>query len=441
MINYETILSTADNKLTLMKWLQKVEDALKNASLESVTASQPTSTTLVLTFHFADGTSLESPSIVLPKGPKGDPGQSVRILQSAEACTELGDGYIDGNGHLQVLSSLSPRTFTDVGLVRGPQGEQGEQGPKGDKGDTGPAGPQGPQGPQGVPGESMHIDAALSLASENPVQNKVITAAVNGINTSINGINTSIIELQGTSLNNDEKEFVSSQYNKTLNLWDEVWEVGGISDTTGGNIAGQRIRSKNYIAVKPNTNYYFLDPTNNESIRVFFYDENHGFIDFSSWFSGVLQTPQNCRYVRFQMAISYGITYNNDIMVCEGSTPLPYQPFNGRIMHEIDCQGVMLWENGTPDAALLPVTLNFDSSRYKYLVIEMKPLISNTYSRQYLKCRNMTGYVYLSESSAGTNYDREIYITAGTGAEIRGGYIDATASNDACIITAIYGIE
>lgn len=174
MINYETILSTADNKLTLMKWLQKVEDALKNASLESVTASQPTATTLVLTFHFADGTTLVSPSIVLPRGPQGPAGQSVRILASAADCTELGDGYIDANGHLQVLSALSPRTFTDVGLVRGPQGEQGEQGPQGPKGDTGATGPQGPQGPVGPQGPSQPVDAALSATSTNPVQNKVI---------------------------------------------------------------------------------------------------------------------------------------------------------------------------------------------------------------------------------------------------------------------------
>lgn len=210
MINYETILSTADDKLTLMKWLQKVEGALKNASLESVTASQPTTTTLVLTFHFADGTTLESPSIFLPRGPEGPAGQSVRILPSAADCTELGDGYIDGNGHLQVLSSLSPRTFTDVGLVRGPQGEEGPQGEKGDKGDTGATGPAGPQGPVGPQGPSQPVDAALSSTSTNPVQNKVIkgeldfmanaiaslTGRVDGIDDTLGEIGT--LEYNGT---------------------------------------------------------------------------------------------------------------------------------------------------------------------------------------------------------------------------------------------------
>ena len=188
MINYETILSNYDNKLTLMQWLNKVEDALKGGSLESVSLSQPTATTAVLTFHFADGTSLDSPSLVLPQGPqgpqgvqgvqgeegpqgpqgpqgetgpqgpKGDDGSSVRILPDAQSCEQLGDGYIDASGYLQVLTSLDPRTFTNAGLIRGPQGPQGPQGetgatgPQGPQGETGATGPQGPAGTNGTDG-------------------------------------------------------------------------------------------------------------------------------------------------------------------------------------------------------------------------------------------------------------------------------------------------
>ena len=95
-----------------------------------------------------------------PQGPKGDDGTSVRILPSAQDCVNLGDGYLDNSGHLQVLSNLSPRTFTDVGEIRGPQGPQGPQGIQGiqgiqgETGATGETGPQGPQGPQGIQGET-----------------------------------------------------------------------------------------------------------------------------------------------------------------------------------------------------------------------------------------------------------------------------------------------
>ena len=71
MININTILSTFDEKGTLLKWLKATNDALKNASLKSVEAVQPTATSLQLKFIFADDSSLLSPPITLPKGDAG----------------------------------------------------------------------------------------------------------------------------------------------------------------------------------------------------------------------------------------------------------------------------------------------------------------------------------------------------------------------------------
>lgn len=71
MININTILSTFDDQGTLLKWLKTTNDALKNASLKSVEAIQPTATTLQLKFIFADDSSLLSPPITLPKGEPG----------------------------------------------------------------------------------------------------------------------------------------------------------------------------------------------------------------------------------------------------------------------------------------------------------------------------------------------------------------------------------
>lgn len=67
MININSILSTFDERGTLLKWLKTTNDALKNASLKSVEAVQPTATTLQLKFIFADDSSLLSPTITLPK--------------------------------------------------------------------------------------------------------------------------------------------------------------------------------------------------------------------------------------------------------------------------------------------------------------------------------------------------------------------------------------
>ena len=186
MINYETILSSFDDKMTLMQWLKKVEEALKDGGLSSVTLSQPASDKAILHFVFADGSEVDSPVIDLPAGPQGiqgpqglqgiqgpagpqgpqgpkgedgEDGSSVRILPNAEACTQLGDGYIDSLGYLQVLTNLDPRTFTESGLIRGPQGPQGPQGIQGPQGEQGPQGVQGPQGLQGPQGEKGETGA------------------------------------------------------------------------------------------------------------------------------------------------------------------------------------------------------------------------------------------------------------------------------------------
>ena len=69
-----------------------------------------------------------------PRGGDGKPGKdgtSVTVKSSESECTVLGDGYIDANGHLQILISLDPKYFKDVGEIRGPQGLTGPTGPSG----------------------------------------------------------------------------------------------------------------------------------------------------------------------------------------------------------------------------------------------------------------------------------------------------------------------
>ena len=65
MIN--TILSSFDEEGTLLKWLKKTEDALKNASLKTVEAVTNDDTSFKLKFVFADDTFLLSPAITIPK--------------------------------------------------------------------------------------------------------------------------------------------------------------------------------------------------------------------------------------------------------------------------------------------------------------------------------------------------------------------------------------
>lgn len=82
MINKNTILSAFDDKGTLLKWLKKVEKALKESVLTSVEVIKVTDTRAIIKFIFADSTSITTPEFTLPKGEKGDKGDGLELLSS-----------------------------------------------------------------------------------------------------------------------------------------------------------------------------------------------------------------------------------------------------------------------------------------------------------------------------------------------------------------------
>lgn len=68
LLNYETILSSYDDKLTLMQWLKKVEAALNNAAAVAFNVNKRGDATLTFSIVFEDGSELESGPIVLQQG-------------------------------------------------------------------------------------------------------------------------------------------------------------------------------------------------------------------------------------------------------------------------------------------------------------------------------------------------------------------------------------
>jgi len=68
MLNYETLLSSYDDKLTLLQWLKKIEAALKDASAVSFKVNKKGDATLTFSIVFEDGSELESGEIVLQQG-------------------------------------------------------------------------------------------------------------------------------------------------------------------------------------------------------------------------------------------------------------------------------------------------------------------------------------------------------------------------------------
>lgn len=126
-----------------------------------------------------------------------------------------------------------------------------------------------------------------------------------------------------------------------VNVWDEEWEVGTYSNVDGSKVNdSSRIRSKNFIPIKPNTQYFVkLWQGATYSLRIFYYDKTHNFISSPEFIQeGTITTPSNAYYMTFICAITYGTTYNNDISINYPSTDTSYHAYNGQT-YTIDLNG------------------------------------------------------------------------------------------------------
>lgn len=120
------------------------------------------------------------------------------------------------------------------------------------------------------------------------------------------------------------------------NLFDEQLEIGTIGTTAGANndSVTNQLRSKNYIKVLPNTDYYVVCPNNLAStgglIQIYRYDADKNFLGYGSSGvnSGNFYIQSNWHYIRFVIKKEYGTVYNNDILFALGSTPVEYEPYH-----------------------------------------------------------------------------------------------------------------
>jgi len=117
-----------------------------------------------------------------------------------------------------------------------------------------------------------------------------------------------------------------------FNQWNEEWEQGIIGWTGVNTYDSDRIRSKDYIRVIPNTIYYAKTPSTNGNIQIFWYDSSRSFISYenSSIANRTFAAPSNAYYMRFYIySTSYGTTYNHDICInFSGIRNGEYEPYN-----------------------------------------------------------------------------------------------------------------
>lgn len=78
---------------------------------------------------------------------------------------------------------------------------------------------------------SIEVDSALSESSENPVQNKVVTSAINDLKTSLNGLSQSVSDLS------EKVEGYSEDIANAVGKSEEATEaVKGITEQINGII-------------------------------------------------------------------------------------------------------------------------------------------------------------------------------------------------------------
>ena len=112
-----------------------------------------------------------------------------------------------------------------------------------------------------------------------------------------------------------------------INIWDEEWETGTIRNDNGQDSSSDTsIRFKNYVSVKPETTYRYVNGSG-ASGAVHFYNESKtqlSVVSVNTSNAYTFTTPATCAYIRYNTNTSYGGTYLNDISINYPSTDTVY---------------------------------------------------------------------------------------------------------------------
>ena len=139
---------------------------------------------------------------------------------------------------------------------------------------------------------------------------------------------------QNKHITNNEASFLKTEYDKITNLFDydnAEWQNDVSLSTQVGNLwnkSGSKVST--FVKVEPNKTYYIQNcaliccyNSNKEYLNQSFYINYYSVNNFS------FTTPSNCAYIRIDTEIPI-----TQIMLNEGSVALPYQPYEGKVVHE-----------------------------------------------------------------------------------------------------------
>lgn len=122
---------------------------------------------------------------------------------------------------------------------------------------------------------------------------------------------------------------------KGKNIWNELWENGYWSRTTGEKGSGDNyLRCTDYISIEPNVTIYFNKPDEYENYAVIFYNSAKEIVNTgvpTETSSKSFTAPSNAYYFTFYCALTSGTaTYNNNIMITYGTVESDYEQYQSQ---------------------------------------------------------------------------------------------------------------
>lgn len=302
-------------------------------------------------------------------------------------------------------------------------------------------------------GRLNNIDSILDPESTNPVQNKVITKALNEVNKLIDDIPENVLNAHYTKSETDDKinnnvnvKFAESERQKTLNLFDASTITRGysLSGSTGEILSDALWYVSDYINVQ-GLSTIIISGLRDSGRSNCFYDANKTYISTFNAITGTIIVPPNAVYMRINGIQS---------QLGDGYTIIT----QGDIVHEnmiSGMNGIELWKNPNPTASFGTQNITLRSSDYDYLEIYWFASTSNLRSSVSVFDRNSNNYGFImSWANTGSQGARSFIRNADVGRydgdftkvhfevawEARGATAEFT-NNDACIPYKIIGYK
>ena len=199
------------------------------------------------------------------------------------------------------------------------------------------------------------------------------------------------------------------------NLFSSEMEIGGINNETG-NIRGDtdRIRTKDFIEVQPNT-VYTLQNDIDYNLLIYEYDENKGFIQYTGQFTNptTWTTNSNTHYIKVRTGSNFlppdmKINYQLEL----GDTATEYEPYGHEFyLHKnignVVFDGMEDWKKGSGQRTILlekTKISNFLSTPAETNILFNYFRISSTT----VNVDGKQGQVYIGNTDININYDNGV---------------------------------